>query len=112
MNQIKNLLSGFLISAIGSLPLGYLNAVGLSIYVQNGFLSLCYFIFGIIFIEWIFIYFTLILSNKLIENKKLNSYIEIGFVVFLFVLAFIFYNQSTNQLSTQVNSLESNSNYF
>ncbi|MES2747012.1 MAG: hypothetical protein V4648_01460 [Bacteroidota bacterium] len=91
MVNLKNLFVGFLISFIGSIPLGYLNVVGYEIYSEQGFLTTVFFLLGVIFIELFVIYFTLIFANKLAENVKLTKIIEGFSVVFMFILAYIFY---------------------
>ncbi len=94
MIKFKNLLVGFLVSFVGSIPLGYLNIVGFQLYQVTGIVSLIHFILGIITIEIFVIYFTLIFAKRLSENKKLNKYIEIFGIVFMFLLAYVFYYQS------------------
>ena len=97
MQNIKNIAVGFLVSFIGSIPLGYLNVVGFEIYNQQGFNTTCFYLFGVILIEFFVIYFTLVFANKLAENKKLTKYIEGFSVLFMFVLAAIFYFSSNSK---------------
>jgi len=95
IQNLKNIFVGFLISFIGSIPLGYLNVVGFDIYNQRGLLiTICY-LLGVICIEFFVIFFTLIFANKLASNKKLTKYIEGFSVIFMFVLAYIFYASAT-----------------
>lgn len=101
MIKIKNLLVGFLVSFVGSIPLGYLNIVGFQLYQKSGINDLIFYILGIIVIEFFVIYFTLIFAKRLSENQKLNKYIEIFGIVFMFFLAFIFYYQSNETNSNQ-----------
>ena len=91
MQNIKNVVVGFLVSFVGSIPLGYLNVVGFEIYSKRGILTTFCFLAGVILIEFFIIFFTLIFANKLAENKKLTKYIEAFSIVFMIVLAFIFY---------------------
>ncbi len=91
MQNIKNILVGFLVSFVGSIPLGYLNVVGFEIYSIRGLLTTVCFLSGVILIEFFVIFFTLIFANKLAENKKLTKYIEGFSIIFMFILAFIFY---------------------
>ncbi|MEO7976253.1 hypothetical protein [Flavobacterium sp.] len=98
MKKIKNIAIGFLVSFIGSIPLGYLNLIGLGIYSKSGLQDLIFFLFGVIFIETFVIYFTLIFAKQLINNKKLIKIIDFFAIGFMFVLAFLFYfnfNQSS-----------------
>ena len=95
IQNLKNIFLGFLISFIGSIPLGYLNVVGFDIYNQRGLLiTICY-LLGVICIEFFVIFFNLIFANKLASNKKLTKYIEGFSVIFMFVLAYIFYASAT-----------------
>ena len=91
MQHIKNIVVGFLVSFVGSIPLGYLNVVGFEIYSKRGLLTTVCFLLGVILIEFFVIFFTLIFANKLAANKKLTKYIEGFSIVFMFILAFIFY---------------------
>lgn len=92
MQNLKNILVGFLVSFIGSIPLGYLNVVGFQLYEKSGLLPTTFYLLGIICIEFFVIYFTLIFANKLAANKKLTKFIEGFSVVFMFLLAYIFYS--------------------
>lgn len=86
-------------SFIGSIPLGYLNVVGLEIYSKSGLHNLVFFLFGVIFVEVFVIYFTLLFAKQLMKNKKLMKIIDFFAVVFMFVLAFVFFfnfNKTTN----------------
>lgn len=91
MKRLKNISIGFLVSFIGSIPLGYLNVVGLEIYSKSGLYNLVFFLFGVIFVESFVIYFTLLFAGELISNKKLMKLIDFFAVGFMFVLAFLFY---------------------
>ena len=70
MQNIKNIVVGFLVSFVGSIPLGYLNVVGFEIYSKRGLLTTFCFLLGVILIEFFVIFFTLIFANKLAANKK------------------------------------------
>ena len=91
MKGIKNILVGFSVSFIGSIPLGYLNIVGFEIYSVFGVEELLLYLLGVICIEAFVIYFTLIFASRLVNNKKLMKIIDIFGVVFLLVLAYSFY---------------------
>ena len=96
MQTIKNIFVGFLVSFIGSIPLGYLNVVGYEIYKRNGLNQTILYLLGVIFIEFFVIYFTLIFAKRLISNLKLIRFIEGFSVVFMFVLAYIFYSSGNS----------------
>jgi hypothetical protein len=99
MQNLKNIFVGFLVSFIGSIPLGYLNVIGFDIYTTKGLEKTLFYLLGVIFIEFFVIYFTLIFADKLTANKKLTKLIEGFSIIFMFVLAAVFYfsaNTATN----------------
>lgn len=110
MQNLKNIGVGFLVSFIGSIPLGYLNVVGLTIYSSSGIQPTLSYLLGVICIEFIVIYLTLIFANKLAGNKKLLKFIEAFSVVFMFILAYVFYtnSNSVNTNYTIFNTVYSN----
>ena len=91
MKALKNILVGFLVSYIGSIPLGYLNVIGFNIYSKSGMASLTEFLLGVVIIEAIVIFITLIFADKLAHNKKLIKYIELFSIAFMLLLAWSFY---------------------
>jgi len=90
MINLKNILFGFIVSFIGSIPLGYLNVVGLQVFEKFGIKPTILFLLGVIIIEFLVIFFTLIFSKRLADNKKLTQYIEGFSVLFMFILAVVF----------------------
>lgn len=101
MKGIKNILVGFSVSFIGSIPLGYLNIVGFEIYSVFGVEELLLYLLGVICIEAFVIYFTLIFASRLVNNKKLMKIIDIFGVVFLSVLAYSFYSLSSGSTASR-----------
>jgi hypothetical protein len=101
MLRLKNVFVGFLISFIGSIPLGYLNIVGYDVYKSFGLHETIFYLLGVISIEFFVIYFTLIFANKLIENKKLIKFIEVFSIIFMFLLAYVFYSSASKEISSQ-----------
>lgn len=97
MQNLKNIFVGFLVSFIGSIPLGYLNVVGFQVFQKSGLLETVWYLLGVMCIEFFVIYFTLIFAKKLAENKKLTKYIEGFSVIFMFVLAYVFYAGATSE---------------
>lgn len=97
MQNLKNIFVGFLVSFIGSIPLGYLNVIGFQIYEKSGMQPTIYYLLGVICVEFLVIYFTLIFAKKLAENTRLTKYIEGFSVVFMFVLAAVFYFGSNSK---------------
>ena len=96
MKSIQNIAVGFTVSFLGSLPLGYLNIFGLEVYAQLGLESLVFYILGVISIEAFVVYYTLIFAHQLVQNKKLMKGIEVFGVFFLLLIAFVFYQKSSN----------------
>lgn len=94
MKILKNTVIGFLISFMGSLPMGYLTIVGFELYNKFGMQALVAFLFGVISIEVFVIYFTLIFADKLAKNKRLIKIIDFLYIFFLLILAYIFYSHS------------------
>lgn len=101
MQKIKNIFVGFLVSFIGSIPLGYLNIVGYDVFQKFGINETIFYLLGVISIEFFVIYFTLIFANKLIENKKLLKFIEAFSIVFMFLLAYIFFSSASKETANQ-----------
>lgn len=97
----KNILVGFLVSFLGSLPLGYLNIIGFQIYNEKGIQSLMFYLLGVITVESIVIYCTLIFAQKLNSNRKLMQIIEAFTIVFFFLLAYLLYSQSQRTVSEE-----------
>ena len=101
MQILKNIFVGFLVSFIGSIPLGYLNIVGYEVYKSFGINETIFYLLGVILIEFFVIYFTLLFANQLISNKKLIKFIEGFSIVFMFLLAYIFYSSASKSTSSQ-----------
>lgn len=95
----QNIAVGFVVSFLGSLPFGYLNLIGYQVYSQEGMVSLLYYLLGIISVESVVIYVTLIFATTLNSNRKLLQFIEGFAIVFLFFLAYLFYAQSQTEVS-------------
>ena len=103
MQNIKNIFVGFLVSFIGSIPLGYLNVIGFDIYSSSGLISTVFYLLGVIFIEFIVIFVTLLFANKLNQNKRLLKFIDVFSILFMFVIAFVFYiNANSEQINRTV----------
>jgi len=110
MKALKNIFIGFLVSFLGSLPLGYLNIIGVDIFSKLGIDSLIFYLFGVTLVEAVVIYFTVIFANQLAENKKILKVIDFFGVFFFLLLAYLFYAHS-NQSSEELNYLDDYSHY-
>ncbi len=105
MKALKNIFFGFLVSFLGSLPLGYLNIIGVEVFSKLGINSLVFYLLGVILVEAVVIYFTVMFTNHLAENKKILKFIDFFAVLFFLVLAYLFYAHS-NQSAEEANYLE------
>ena len=101
MKELKNIGVGFLVSFIGSIPLGYLNVIGFEIYTKSNILQLIYYLFGVLIIEGIVIYGTFYFANKLNMNPKLKKWISIFSVLFLIFLTYYFYPTESENINNQ-----------
>ena len=97
MQNLKNIVVGFLISFVGSIPLGYLNVIGFDIYTLSGIQSTVLYLLGVITIEYLVIFATLLFANKWNNNSNLLQFIEAFSVVFMFVLGYVFYSASGSE---------------
>ncbi|TRX22876.1 hypothetical protein FNW25_10540 [Flavobacterium franklandianum] len=105
MTTLKNIFFGFIVSFLGSLPLGYLNIIGVEVFSKLGINSLVFYLLGVILVEAIVIYCTVIFANQLAENKKLMRSVDFFAVFFLLLIAYLFYAHS-NQSTEESNYLE------
>lgn len=106
MKPLKNITVGFLVSFLGSLPLGYLNIIGVEVFSKFGMNSLVWFLIGVIIAQTVVVYFTVIFANQLINNKKLMKAIDFFAVFFLLLLAYLFHAHS-NQTAEEHDYLDS-----
>lgn len=101
MQSSKNIFFGFIVSFLGSLPLGYLNIVGVEVFSKLGMNSLFFYLLGVICIEAVVIYATVIFANQLVNNKKLMKSIDFFAVFFLLLLAYLFSPYSGQETDKQ-----------
>ncbi len=94
MVNLKNIGVGFLVSFLGSIPLGYLNVIGFDIYNSSGMPSTLLYLVGVICIEFCVIFLTLVFADKLRKRETLIKYIEAFSVIFMFVLGYVFYSSA------------------
>ncbi len=95
MKTVKNILVGFVVSFLGSIPLGYLNIIGFEIYYKLNQSSFVFYLLGVVFVEIFIVFFTLKFVNQLVRNDKLMRVIEIFTIAFLLFLAYFFHSYST-----------------
>jgi hypothetical protein len=97
VKALKNILVGFIISFVGSVPLGYINVIGYELYRRSNITQLVYYLIGVVIIETIVVYLTLYFANYLNQNQNLKKRISIFAVFFLLILTIYFYNVSHSQ---------------
>jgi hypothetical protein len=110
MRPLKNIVVGLAVSFVGSLPLSYLNIVGLEILGKLGIDSLVSYLLGVVVVQTIVVYFTVIFSKQLAENRKLMKSIDFFAVFFLLLIAYLFYAYS-NQTNQEPNYSEAYMQY-
>ena len=105
MKALKNIFFGFIVSFLGSLPLGYLNIIGVEVLSELGINSVVFYLLGVILVEAVVIYFTVIFANQLAASKNLMKSIDFFAIFFLLMIAYLFYVNS-NQTVEGHNYLE------
>ncbi|MEO8517169.1 MAG: hypothetical protein ABI426_10505 [Flavobacterium sp.] len=103
MKLLKNFIVGFLVSFVGSIPLGYLNLVGFQIYLKTNILQLSYYLLGVVLVECVVIYGTLHFAHRLNLNQKWKRWISIFSIFFLLILAYYFYSSSPKTTNNKEN---------
>ncbi len=101
-----NVASGFIVSLIGTLPLGYLNLLALQFYITQNLLSAVFFALGVITIEVIAVRLTLLGALWLLSHKKLMFYLELFSIAFMLAFAVYFFAAKPGALD--VNSIKAN----
>lgn len=91
MQKLKNSAVGFLVSFVGSIPLGYLNLIGYQIFASGGLKNTLFYLFGVVIVEGLVIYLTLKFATILTSKKKWMKYIDLFSIVFLIFLAGTFF---------------------
>lgn len=105
-NKLKNLIVGFFISFIGSIPLGYLNVVGVQFYEKDNLDGTIKYLLGIVIIETIVIFLTLKWASKLVFHTKWKNAITIFNIAFLLALAYVFHNYQPNPMKNTPQSFK------
>ncbi len=87
--NLKNTAVGFTISFIGSIPLGYLNLIGLQYYQRESLVSTLLFLLGVVVIESMVIYYTAKGASKIALQPHLKTKISLFSITFLVLLAYL-----------------------
>jgi hypothetical protein len=94
--QLKNSIAGFMVSFIGSVPLGYLNVIGYGIYKEYGTFALTEYLCGILLAESVYLYGILYLLKDVGLKNGLIKKLGIASIIFLLLLAFFYWPSSQN----------------
>ena len=100
--NLNPIILGFLISLLGSLPLGYINMVGLQILLEQGVFNHFLFVLGIVFIQFFVLKLVVIGAKWLVRQKNLMLFIDVFTVLFFALLSYYFftnYNIASSSLS-------------
>ncbi|MFK7061050.1 hypothetical protein V3Q90_13090 [Flavobacterium oreochromis] len=103
--KLKNITIGFAISFVGSIPLGYLNIIGLEYFKKNNLTPTLFYLLGIVMIESLIIYYTAKSISKIKLNPKLKIKISLFSILFLLLLSYLAKQPSTPQASNQYTSI-------
>ncbi|MFH7000601.1 hypothetical protein [Flavobacterium bizetiae] len=100
------LLLGILISLMGSLPLGYINVIGLQILLEQGNWATVSFISGIVFIEFFVLKAVSFGAKWLVEQKKLLLFIDVFTIAFFTGIAVYFISNIGNDKNFSLSQLQ------
>ncbi|MBE0422363.1 MAG: hypothetical protein IBX66_00320 [Lutibacter sp.] len=97
---------GFFISLLGTLPLGYLNVVGLQILLEKGNWPVAAYILGIVAVEFFVLKIAAFGAKWLVEQKSLLLFIDIFTIVFFSSIAIYFYSNLENEKNFSLSQLQ------
>ncbi|MFK7049087.1 MULTISPECIES: LysE family transporter [Flavobacterium] len=97
--KIKNSIVGFSISFIGSIPLGYLNIMGLHYFKQDLITSTLFYLLGVVIIESLVIFFTAKGVSKINLTPHLKTKISLFSIAFLLLLSYLAKQSATPEES-------------
>jgi hypothetical protein len=87
---------GFLISLMGSLPLGYINIISLQVLLEKGNWASLSFILGIVSIQYLVLKTINKVAGWLVKQEKLLQFIDVFTILFLFTIALYFMTNIAN----------------
>ncbi len=100
------LVIGFLISLIGTLPLGYLNVISLQLLMENGHSASIQFILGVVSIEYVVLKVVSFAAKWLVQQQKLLLFIDIFTILFFSSIAYYFYATIGNEQNFSLTKLQ------
>lgn len=99
-------LLGFGISLMGSLPLGYINVIGLQILLEQGNWATVSFISGIVFVEFFVLKVASFGAKWLVDQKKLLLFIDVFTIAFFLGIAVYFTTNIGNNQNFSLSQLQ------
>lgn len=99
-------LLGVIISLMGSLPLGYINVIGLQILLEQGNWATISFISGVVFIEFFVLKVASFGAKWLVEQKKLLLFIDVFTIAFFLGIAVYFTTNIGNNQNFSLSQLQ------
>jgi hypothetical protein len=98
-------LLGLVISLLGSLPLGYLNVIGLQILIEQGHVALTSYIIGILVVEFFVLLTVSYMAKWLVQQKKLLLFVDIFTILFFASIAWYFVTKIGSNLDFGLSQL-------
>jgi hypothetical protein len=96
LSKKNPLILGFLISLMGSLPLGYINIISLQVLLEQGNWASLSFILGIVSIQYLVLKTINKVAGWLVNQEKLLQFIDVFTILFLFTIALYFMTNIAN----------------
>jgi hypothetical protein len=102
----KSFLLGFLISFMGSLPLGYLNFIGLQVLIEQGNFAIISFILGIIVVEFFVLKIVSFGAKWVVGQKRLLLFIDVFTILFFASISWYFISNISNEKNFSLSQLQ------
>lgn len=103
----SNIASGFAVSMVGTLPLGYLNLIALALYIQNSLAFVIQYALGIVCVEMVAVRLTMLGAEWLVKRKKIVWFLELLTIVFMLAFALYYFfisNQNWQENQIKINT--------
>jgi len=89
MKLFRILITGLMISFLGTLPLGTLNISAMQISITDGTTPAIYFVLGALIVEMIYVRVSLVAMNWVLKHKRLFFWLEWISILLIFALAIV-----------------------
>jgi threonine/homoserine/homoserine lactone efflux protein len=87
MKLLRILITGLVISFLGTLPLGTLNIAAMQISITDGITPAMYFVLGALIVEVIYVRVSLVAMNWVMSHKRLFRWLEWISIIIILALA-------------------------